>query len=289
MTRKKKSSPAEDLIAIAALLPWWLSVALALILYVVLHNYAQTPVDIKSVSGPQNLGRLVTGQMVRIFSTIGQYLIPFLLLVGTAVSVIGRRRRVALLNDVSKADNAGALRALHAMSWQQFELAVGQWFRTQGYTVLEQGGGGADGGIDLCLTKDNEQFIVQCKQWRATKVGVTTIRELYGAMAAQGATGGFVITAGTFTRDATAFASGRNLTLIDGAQLAHVIRASTGSKPTLASTATQSQQRPSASGGLRCPLCGMAMVRRTATRGANAGRSFWGCGTYPSCRGTLTA
>ncbi len=36
-----------------------------------------------------------------------------------------------------------------------------------------------------------------------------------------------------------------------------------------------------------CPLCGKPMRRRTAGKGANAGKEFWGCSAYPECRGTL--
>jgi Topoisomerase DNA binding C4 zinc finger len=35
-----------------------------------------------------------------------------------------------------------------------------------------------------------------------------------------------------------------------------------------------------------CPLCAKPMARRTAKRGTNAGREFWGCTGYPACRGT---
>ena len=42
-----------------------------------------------------------------------------------------------------------------------------------------------------------------------------------------------------------------------------------------------------ASGGLpECPECGRAMVNRTARRGPNNGRDFWGCTSYPKCKGT---
>ncbi|MDA8519865.1 topoisomerase DNA-binding C4 zinc finger domain-containing protein [Acidovorax sp. NCPPB 4044] len=38
-----------------------------------------------------------------------------------------------------------------------------------------------------------------------------------------------------------------------------------------------------------CPRCGAAMQLRTARKGANAGTAFWGCSTYPGCRGTRAA
>ncbi len=35
-----------------------------------------------------------------------------------------------------------------------------------------------------------------------------------------------------------------------------------------------------------CPRCSRSMVMRTARRGRNAGRPFWGCSRYPVCKGT---
>ncbi len=101
---------------------------------------------------------------------------------------------------------------------------VGEAFRLDGFVVNERGGAGADGGIDLVLHKDGEKFFVQCKQWRAFKVGVSVVRELYGVMAAGGATGGFVVTSGVFTKDAIEFASGRNVILVDGTILFDMIQ-----------------------------------------------------------------
>ena len=39
------------------------------------------------------------------------------------------------------------------------------------------------------------------------------------------------------------------------------------------------------SGTPACPICGNTMVLRTAKKGANAGNAFWGCSTFPRCRG----
>lgn len=38
---------------------------------------------------------------------------------------------------------------------------------------------------------------------------------------------------------------------------------------------------------MTCPVCGSRMVRRTARTGERAGRDFWGCSRFPSCRGTV--
>ena len=39
----------------------------------------------------------------------------------------------------------------------------------------------------------------------------------------------------------------------------------------------------------RCPRCDKEMVLRTARRGGQAGSNFWGCTSYPRCKGTLPA
>jgi restriction system protein len=166
------------------------------------------------------------------------------------------------------------------MSWQEFEMLVGEAFRQNGYQVVENGGGGADGGVDLVLRKDGEKFLVQCKQWKAYSVGVAIIRELYGVMAAKGATGGFVVTSGRFTEEAKAFASGRNVKLMDGSELRQLIQQT---KKTVKSNVNSAVVQPAA---LACPLCTKPMVRRTAKRGSNIGNSFWGCSDYPACKGT---
>ena len=58
-----------------------------------------------------------------------------------------------------------------------------------------------------------EKYFVQCKQWKAYKVGVKIVRELLGVMVGGGATGGFVVTSGQFTKDAHRFAQENNVAL----------------------------------------------------------------------------
>ncbi|MDG0834797.1 restriction endonuclease, partial [Pelomonas saccharophila] len=134
---------------------------------------------------------------------------------------------------------------LEGMSWREFEMLVGEGFRMQGYRVAETGGGGPDGGVDLVLTRPakngTEKYLVQCKQWRAFKVGVEVVRELYGAMAARGAAGGFVVTSGRFTEDAVAFASGRNVTLVDGTSLQGLLRQARSERSQQQAQATDAQ------------------------------------------------
>ncbi len=283
MARKRKQSPFEDLINIAAMLPWWAGVFVALIAYFVLHHFATAV-----VAPPASLGQMsdmVANQLVKTLAMIGQYLLPLAFLIGAGVSAYGRHKRAALFADVQESSSASTL---NGMTWQEFELLVGEAFRRGGYTVTETGGGGADGGVDLVLRKDGEKFLVQCKQWKAFKVGVTTIRELYGVMAAGGATGGFVVTSGVYTQEAKSFAEGRNIDLIDGPELTAIIKKIQPQTQTATPTARfASHSSLAATADPSCPKCGSAMIKRTAKQGTNTGKAFWGCAAYPQCRGTV--
>lgn len=282
MARNKKSTPAEDIVEIVAVLPWWVGIALAVILYFVLHSMASTQIS-TTPANPGQVGQLIVGTLKQNLAGTCQYLLPFLCVIGSGISAWRRRARTQLIANVVTGSGPGALQE---MSWQEFEQLVGEAFRLRGYSVQENGGGGADGGVDLVLKKDGEKYFVQCKQWRALRVGVTVIRELYGVMAADGAAGGFVVTCGRFTEEAKAFAKGRNLTLLDGEALEKLIR-QTQREPSAGSLATLVPVK-SSNAAPGCPVCGKSMLLRTAQRGANAGKRFWGCSAYPSCRGTAS-
>lgn len=37
-----------------------------------------------------------------------------------------------------------------------------------------------------------------------------------------------------------------------------------------------------------CPKCGVPMLQRSASKGANKGQRFWGCSNYPKCREVIS-
>jgi restriction system protein len=281
MARRKKAGLAEDLLDLVSMLPWWTGVVLAVVSYLVLHRFAATvPV---APAQPAQIGDFIVRSLGATLAGFGQYILPLICLMGAGVSAWRRRHRQGLVTDVAQAQSASVL---DGMSWREFESLVGEAFRLQGFRVEETGGGSPDGGVDLVLGKGSERFFVQCKQWKAYKVGVDVVRELYGVMAARGAAGGFVVTSGTFTADAKAFADGRGVNLVDGQRLFDLIKRA---RTSLASQPCAAPAGPAvalAASGPSCPVCGSGMVKRTARQGANAGSQFWGCATYPKCRGT---
>lgn len=159
---------------------------------------------------------------------------------------------------------------------------VGEAFRRKGFEVKENGGGGADGGIDLILYKNGKKSIVQCKRWKTFSINVSLIRELYGVMSAESANECIFVSSGNYTSEARLFAENKPIWLIDGEELLKMVEGAQLSKhqPNLMQLETLKQEAPA------CPLCSSSMVKRTAKKGTNAGSEFWGCSKYPACRGT---
>jgi len=262
-----------------ALMPWWMGLSVGALSYFFLHSVATAPLETAPVTTAQGLSAMVGPMLGRTLAGFGQYVVPVLCLMGALGSAVRRRTRVSLLNKVAR---TGGMDALNGMTWREFEQMVGEWFRRQGYTVDEVGGGGADGGIDLVLRKDGEKFLVQCKQWRSTRVGVSVVRELYGVMAAEGVTGGFVVTSGYFTDDAQKFARGRNVQLLDGKALLRMLE----KLPPSPMPRVRTEIQVPGVDAQACPTCGSIMVRRVAKRGGNSGQPFLGCSRYPACKTT---
>lgn len=301
MSRKYASS-LPVLMQLVSRLPWWLSVVLAVGSGWYLHSVAVGPVPVTAL----HLDELLVASAFKGMARFGQFVVPALFIGGAVASVLARRKRRRLLDSITTPGG----NTLVSISWQEFELLVGEALRRKGFSVQEAGGAGPDGGIDLVARKDGEKYLVQCKQWRAVQVGVSVVRELYGVMAAEGAVGGFVITSGRFTKPATEFAAGRNVQLVDGILLNRWI---TEASQSVASTEPQARvvvdvpqpivvPEPVATPKVNvapapvpekhiepqapaCPHCKKVMVMKVARTGPNAGGNFWGCGDYPKCRG----
>ena len=120
---------------------------------------------------------------------------------------------------------------LTSLSRQQFDLLLTQAFRQRGYVIGEITVGSlraSDIGVDLVLRKSGEYFLVHSRAWRVALVEASVVRELDQAMRAQHAAGGFVVTSGSFTREAMGFASGRKIQLIDGRTLREMLNDTSG-------------------------------------------------------------
>ena len=249
----RKNTSFADLLFQA---PWWVSVITAAITYVVMGHL------LPSVETDNQLINMV----FKALTIPAPYFAIFILLIAL-FSFFNARRKAKQL------DAQKSIETIRQLHWRNFEELVAEAYRRQGYRVTE-GGFGADGGIDLELRKDEELILVQCKQWKAQKVGVSVVREMFGVLTACNANKVIVICSGKFTQQAIDFASDKPVTLIDGNELLSLIQE------------VQTEPKVEAIKQNVCPRCGSELVERQAKRGASAGNAFLGCSAFPKCRYT---
>lgn len=262
MSRRYRKSTGdnffEELVKVASLVPWWITLPVALPLFYFVPYGAPSDIQIQD---PSNAINAMLGILLR---ALFKFLIPMALVFGAVISVFTSFKSGQLFKSIKK---NGAHDTVQGLSWQNFEFLLSEWFKKQGYATELTGGGGADGGIDIKLYRDSELHLVQCKHYKAWKVSVQIVRELLGVMTAEGAVGGYIVTSGRFTKEAYEFAEGKNIELIDGTKLDEILDTNTLTKHTDTTT--------------KCPECGSKLIEKRGKYG-----KFIGCNTYPKCQFT---
>lgn len=272
MARRRKTSTLDDI----ASFPWPVGIVLGLLGFAAVRW--GPVVYFRNAGGTINIAigdQFATGALTPL-----AWLVLVACWIAAAVSYFKARQRRALFDVQTGLDSIGDL------SWRQFEQLVGESLRRQGYAIEETGQGGADGGVDLIARRSGRTVLVQCKQWRRQQVGVSVVREMWGLVAHHRADGAMIYSVGAFTPDAVAFAAGKPIELVTGAALLDAINAVRATRSVRVAEGDSPSPASPVAPVPSCPICASAMVMRS--RRADGGR-FWGCASFPRCKGTRSA
>lgn len=125
-------------------------------------------------------------------------------------------------------DGEGATN-LAAMNWEEFEHFVRELFERE---FASRGGevkvtqSSSDGGVDAIAWDPDPitggKIVIQAKRYTKT-VGVSAVRDLYGTTMSEGASRGILVTTADFGPDAHKFCQNKPITLLNGANLLHLL------------------------------------------------------------------
>jgi restriction system protein len=261
----------DGIFNLLTMLPWWISIIAAALAYVCM-SYILPNISTDNI---------ILQAFIKNMPVFAPYL-AFFLIIPAPISAFNAYKKRQML------DNQQGIESIRDLSWREFELLVAEAYRREGFKVIENQYGGADGGIDVRLTKDGQHHLVQCKQWKKQKVGVNIVREMYGVLIAEKANTVIIIISGYFTTEAERFAEDKPIELINGPKLAELIKNNQlGQTKTASPLLAQNTTSPIATAPLvACPKCNHDLVIRTAKQGKNEGQQFYGCSSYPKCRFT---
>ena len=125
MARQKKRSPIEDIILIAAKMPWYVEAIAAVVTFGILHSIATKLGTLPpSAMAPDlhNVGANLTTVLIGIVAYLFQFVIPAACLIGAAASAWNQRHRTKLVASVTGSQTVSTL---DGMTWREFEQLVG--------------------------------------------------------------------------------------------------------------------------------------------------------------------
>ena len=118
---------------------------------------------------------------------------------------------------------------LAAIDWEDFEHLIRELFD---YEFRADGGevkvtrASRDQGVDAIAFDPDPirggKIVIQAKRY-TNPVELSAVRDLYGTVHNEGATKGILVTTSTYGPDAYEFAKGKQLTLLNGANLLHLL------------------------------------------------------------------
>lgn len=112
-----------------------------------------------------------------------------------------------------------ALENIRSMSWEDFARALESGFRNEGYAVQR-----VEGAADFELEKAGRVSLVCARRWKAARTGAEPLKELAAAGEKRGAGECRYAVAGELTKQARAFAKEKGVKLVEGAELAGLVR-----------------------------------------------------------------
>lgn len=185
----------KSLFAVLLRSRWWVSIALAVGLALLVRYFAPEEYLLPALS--------VT--------------IPFLF---TGILAAWKQLRVPGASRV-----ASTVEAVLVMSWREFGEVMEAAFQRDGFAVSR-----INGAADLKLTKEARVTLVSCKRWKAAHHGVEPLRELETLRQEQGAHEAVYVAIGGVSENARRFAQSHKIRLIQEVELTGLLRLRKGAK-----------------------------------------------------------
>lgn len=113
---RKRSSSFKDVVVVLSRLPWWVSLLIGFVSWLILNPVANRPVVVPAGVQIHDMSGVMLSQLWQTFAMFGRYLIPLVCVFGAIGSVFGRQRRKKLLDDVKCSSDPNCHHSNHQQS-----------------------------------------------------------------------------------------------------------------------------------------------------------------------------
>lgn len=197
----------DDMVALSARIPIWLSLALAAFAYYgsqfwILDQWL--PHYVKK----SNIEEIIVFNLILYGGLLVKYLLPVLFAFGTLLRIYWKIRYRFLYPKSLKEQ-------IKSMSFNDFLINTSTYLTTQGYQVeliSEQ----YDAPFNCILHKNGHKILLKCYHKKLfTGINLREIKELYSQAAKQKTHSCMAVSSGLFSRDARKFSLGKSILLFD--------------------------------------------------------------------------
>jgi restriction system protein len=204
----------NSLFAILLRSPWWISVAIGVVIGV--------------------LAMALLPESWRVAAALSGF--PFLVIGGMAAWRQSKLPSAARIDETQQ--------AVSAMAWPAFAALLEQAFVRDGYTVQR---GGAKDDVDFTLERRGRRMLVSARRWKSARTGLETLRALQTAREAADddmPNDALLIGLGELTDTARPFAAEHRIAVWQAAELAQALRGlALGASPRTPASAGGSRSR----------------------------------------------
>ncbi|WP_395059586.1 restriction endonuclease [Polaromonas sp.] len=124
------------------------------------------------------------------------------------------------LNAPSTAHVEATLAQINAMPWREFSSALEQALVREGFEAKRL----ENAAADFELFKGGRTLLLNAKRWKAARLGLEVFQALEAARSARDASSCICVSTGEVTDKARAFAASHQIRVIEGTELAQLLR-----------------------------------------------------------------
>lgn len=121
-------------------------------------------------------------------------------------------------------ERAETLAAVRSLSWDGYQALIADIFRRKAFEVFPPPSSGADlDVIDMVVDRDDRRMLVNCQLRNIEEVPLAAVTEMSSVVYNYSVAGAYLITDGHFEPQATEYAEGAGIVLIDADALVDLV------------------------------------------------------------------
>ncbi len=203
----RKTAPEQGVVNNIKSYHWYLGALLLLALFICFKFFVP-PFE----SGTPFLETLIQSRSPFIF-------VPALLILIPTPALV-----IRFFQNKKQRQNQTLIESIRDLDWPDITRLISRAHEARGFRVIEDKTTGPDSHFDMMLMKNFDKYFVLCRHWACESLDTDLVKQMYSAVDFADAHRIIIITSGSFTHEAKAFASDKPVDLIEAHNFVKLVK-----------------------------------------------------------------